>query len=137
MCHRLVHCWKTFTLFAHFSGYEWSYYKYTREAWHAAAHGVTKSQTRLGKWTTTTIKISVQVIQSKYPRVGILNLIVITCLTLWETVRLFFRMAISFCIPTKSVQECQLLCILNYICMSILLNLRYSNRYVLLSHCIF
>ena len=26
-----------------------------REAWHAAVHGVTKSQTRLANWTTTTL----------------------------------------------------------------------------------
>ena len=26
-----------------------------REAWHAAVHGVTKSKTRLGDWTTTTL----------------------------------------------------------------------------------
>ena len=26
-----------------------------REAWHAAVHGVEKSQTRLGEWTTTTL----------------------------------------------------------------------------------
>ena len=25
-----------------------------REAWHAAVHGVTKNQTQLGDWTTTT-----------------------------------------------------------------------------------
>ena len=28
-----------------------------REAWHAAVHGVTKSQTRLSDWTTTTLYI--------------------------------------------------------------------------------
>ena len=28
-----------------------------REAWHAAVHGVTKSQTRLSKWTTTTVTV--------------------------------------------------------------------------------
>ena len=29
-----------------------------REAWHAAGHGVAKSQTRLSNWTTTTTRVS-------------------------------------------------------------------------------
>ena len=29
-----------------------------REAWHAAVHGVTKSQTRLGNWATTIVDLN-------------------------------------------------------------------------------
>ena len=37
-----------------------------KEAWHAAVHGVTKSQTLLGDGTTTTLKI-MKVIHSLQP----------------------------------------------------------------------
>ena len=37
-----------------------------REAWRAAAHGVTKSQIRLGNWTTTTLNNSFSEIQVKH-----------------------------------------------------------------------
>ena len=38
-----------------------------REAWHAAVHGVMKSQTRLGTWTTSTMKMPFQHQPPKHP----------------------------------------------------------------------
>ena len=44
-----------------------------RKAWHAAVHGVAKSQTRLGNWTTATQPKRQQTISEKGHRVNILG----------------------------------------------------------------
>ena len=86
-----------------------------RETWHAAVHGVAKSQTQLSKWTTITI--------------------VTLYLTIWGNARISAEAAVLFYIITGSVWGFQVFHILTNTCYYLPLRRKTSQCLWSILHC--